>query len=139
MPSLLTEYTRPWKLLTLLAGVALMVAGALADLAPDWDVPISFIMPLLTYLTAPWSMRVVLQRRWRHFPLMLLFTWFTVDGVYSLYWHFKAPDVLALMRYDNFITSLPLYGICGLFWLYQGSLSQFIAEVKGKLNNAEWL
>ena len=57
MHPLLIEYARPWKLLTFLAGVALMVAGALAGLAPDWDVPISLIMPVLTYLTAPWSLR----------------------------------------------------------------------------------
>jgi hypothetical protein len=75
MRPLLIEYARPWKLLTLLAGVSLMIAGALANLAPDWDVPISLIMPLLTYLTAPWSMRVVLLRTWRKFPLMLFYTW----------------------------------------------------------------
>ena len=104
-----------------------MIAGVLYNLAPDWDVPINLIMPLLTYLTAPWSMRVILQRRWRQFPLMLLYTWFSVDGSY---WHFKAPAVLRMMRYDNFVTSLPLYCLCGMIWLYQGSLSQFIAEVK---------
>ncbi len=103
-----------------------LIVGVLANLAPDRDVPISLIMPLLTYLTAPWSMRVLLQRRWRSFQLMLLYTWFTVDGVYWLYWQ----AVLELMRYDNFITSLPLYGISGLLWLYQGSLSEFMAEVK---------
>lgn len=130
MHSLLIEYTRPWKLLTFLAGVALMVAGALAGLAPDWDVPISLIMPLMTYLTAPWSLRAVLLRRWRSLPLALFYTWFTVDGVYWLYWNAKAPDVLALMRWDNFITSLPLYGICGGIWLYQGSLSELAAEIR---------
>jgi len=32
MSSLLIEYARPWKLLTLLAGVSLMIAGALASM-----------------------------------------------------------------------------------------------------------
>jgi hypothetical protein len=42
--ALLTEYTRPWKLITFAIGMALSVVGALYNLAPDWDVPISFIM-----------------------------------------------------------------------------------------------
>src|ERR1700712_3642505 len=53
------ECLRPWKLFTLAVGVALLVLGALLDIAPDWDIPISFIMALLAYLTAPWSLRVL--------------------------------------------------------------------------------
>ena len=67
-PSPLLEYLRPWKLFTLAAGIALLVIGALRKIAPDWDIPISFIMALLAYLTAPWSLRVLLQRRWKLLP-----------------------------------------------------------------------
>ena len=83
-PSPLLEYLRPWKLFTLAAGIALLVIGAQRKIAPDWDIPISFIMALLAYLTAPWSLRVLLQRRWKLLPLALLATWFTVDGCYEI-------------------------------------------------------
>lgn len=82
------------------------------------------------YLTAPWSMRVILEKQWKSIPLMLFFTWFTVDGCYWIYWHFKDPQALELMREANFPASLSLYGMCGLVWYYQGSLKQFVAEVK---------
>ena len=59
----MSEYTRPWKLFSLAIGIALLIAGAFYYDAPDWDVPISLIMGLLAYLTAPWSMRVMLERR----------------------------------------------------------------------------
>lgn len=127
---LLREYKRPWKLFTLFVGLVLLILGSFYYQAPDWDIPISFIMALLTYLTASWSMHVVVERQWKKFPLMLFYTWFSIDGCYWLYWHFKNPQALELMRYANFFASLSLYGMCGLIWYYQGSLKQFIAEAK---------
>ena len=126
----LAEYRRPWKLASLAIGIGLLVLGAVYTPAPDWDVPISFIMAICTYLGAPWSMRVILQRRWRDWPLMLLLTWFAVDGSYALYWSFVDPEALAAMRDANWPVSLPLYGICGLFWLYRGSLRELSAELR---------
>ena len=120
----MSEYLRPWKLATLALGIALLIAGAFYYQAPDWDIPISFIMAILAYLTAPWSLRVLLERRWRLLPLALFYTWFTVDGCYALYWHFKDPAALAVMREANFPASLSLYGICGVLWLYRGSLGE---------------
>jgi hypothetical protein len=109
----------------------MLILGAFYYDAPDWDVPISFIMATLAYLTAPWSLRVIIERRWRHWPLMLFLTWFTVDGCYAIYWYFVNPQALALMRDANFLASLSLYGMCGLLWLYEGSLSEFFADVQG--------
>lgn len=124
------EYLRPWKLATLACGLALLIIGSFYYRAPDWDIPISFIMALLAYLTAPWSLRVLLERRWKLFPAMLLATWFTVDGCYWLYWHFKDPAALTAMREANFFASLGLYGICGVLWLYRGSLRELAAEIR---------
>ena len=129
-----TEYLRPWKLFTLAAGLVLLVMGALLEIAPDWDIPISFIMALLAYLTAPWSLRVLLARRWRLLPLALLATWFTVDGCYALYWHARNPAVLDLMRAYNFPASLVLHGLCGLLWLYRGSLANLASDVAEELS-----
>ncbi len=122
------EWRRPWKLATLAIGIALLIAGAFWYEAPDWDIPISFIMAILTYLTAPWSLRVLVERRWRRLPLMLFFTWFTVDGCYWLYWRTKDPVALEMMRDANFLASLTLYGICGVLWLYRGSLRELLRD-----------
>ncbi len=126
----LPEYIRPWKLVTLFLGMGLLILGSFYTPAPDWDIPVSFIMAISTYLTAPWSMRVIIERRWHHWPAMLLVTWFSVDGCYSLYWYFMDPSALALMRDANFPASLALYGMCGILWLYRGSLRQFVAEIR---------
>ena len=71
------ELLRPWKLATLAIGIGLLVVGSFYYEAPDWDVPISIIMALMAYLTAAWSMHVMVERRWRQWPLMLFWTWFT--------------------------------------------------------------
>lgn len=133
---LVAEYLRPWKLASLAAGIALLIAGSFYFEAPDWDIPISLIMAALAYLTAPWSLRVILERRWRWWPLMLFFTWFTVDGCYAIYWHFTNPIVLPLMRDANFLASLSLYGLCGVVWLYRGSLGELRSDMLARIGAA---
>ena len=126
----LHEFARPWKLVTLVLGIAILIAGAFIERSPDWDVGISVIMAVMTYFTAPWAMRVLLERRWKWLPLAALYTWLTVDGVYWAY-NGALPDIEG-WREANFPASLALYGICGILWLYRGSLSQFRAELSAR-------
>ena len=118
----LGEYRRPWKLFTLAVGIALLIAGSFIYEAPDWDIPISLIMAGFSYLTASWSMHVMVERRWGQWPLMLLLTWWTVDGCYALYWVFVDPVALEMMRSANAPASLSLYWMCGLVWYHRGTL-----------------
>ena len=50
------------------------------------------------YLTAGWSMHVMVERRWRDLPLMLFLTWWCIDGCYALYWWLIDPQALILYR-----------------------------------------
>jgi hypothetical protein len=127
--SLPKELVRPWKLLTLAVGIGLLIWGSFHYSAPDWDIPISLIMALFAYLSAGWSMHVMVERRWRYFPLMLLATWWSVDGCYALYWYFKDPVALELMRAANAPASLSLYWMCGLVWFWNGSLKELAARL----------
>ncbi|HCI12401.1 MAG TPA: hypothetical protein DFK12_00160 [Gallionellaceae bacterium] len=129
MSSLPKELVRPWKLLTLAVGIGLLIWGSFHYSAPDWDIPISLIMALFAYLSAGWSMHVMVERRWRYFPLMLLATWWSVDGCYALYWYFKDPVALELMRAANAPASLSLYWMCGLVWFWNGSLKELAARL----------
>lgn len=130
----LHELSRPWKLLTLALGIALLVVGAYYHRAPDWDIPISLIMGLIAYVTASWSMRVIVERRWRHWPLMLFTSWFSVDGCYWLYWSWRDPVALEMMREANALASLSLYWICGLVWYYRGTLREFGQDFAKRTN-----
>ena len=126
----MSEYLRPWKLATLGVGVFLLIVGSFCYRAPDWDIPISLIMAFFAYLTAPWSLRVILERRWRFWPTMLFATWFSVDGCYWIYWTINDPVALEAMRSANFPASLSLYGMCGVVWLYRGSLRELWADAR---------
>ena len=119
------EYARPWKLFSLLCGINFLLIGAWISGLPDWDASISFIMAGFTYFTAPCSLRVFLERRWKQFPHALFWTWFSVDGSYTIYWYFVNPDAL-IFRPANAMASLALYGMCGLVWLYRGTLRQLV-------------
>jgi hypothetical protein len=110
-------------------GIGLLIVGAIYTPAPDWDIPISFIMAACTYLTAPCSLRAILRGRWRHFPLAIASIWFSVDGCYAAYWYFKDPVALEFMRSANAPASLALYGLCGAIWLYEGTLKDLFVEI----------
>lgn len=127
MKTLLLEYRRPWKLATFALGLGLLLVGADLYHAPDWDYPISFLMATLTYLTAPWSLGVLRERRWQWIPLALFWYYFTVDGCYWLYWHHFNPDALD-MREANFYASSCLYGLCGFIWLHNGPLKELVKQ-----------
>lgn len=122
----LTECLRPWKLGAFVVGLGLLIVGSYLFPAPDWDIPISIIMAGFTYLTAGWSMHVMAERCWRDWPLMLVLTWWCVDGCYALYWSIVDPQALAFMRNANWPVSLPLYWICGLVWYWNGPLNQLL-------------
>ncbi len=127
---MLIEQRRPWKIATLLIGLSLLVLGSFYYQAPDWDIPVSFIMAGFTYLTAGWSMHVIAERRWRKWPLMILVTWWCVDGCYALYWSFVNPEALAFMRDANWPASLCLYWACGVVWYWNGSLRELWHALK---------
>lgn len=95
-------------------------------------------MALFAYLSAGWSMHVMVERCWRDFPLMIFATWWTVDGCYALYWHFRNPAALDLMRSANAPASLCLYWMCGLVWFWNGSLKALFARLSQFLRLKNW-
>ena len=103
-----------WKNCTFLVGLALLLLGA--GYAPDWDIGICFVMAGFAYLTAEYSLRAFIHRDVRKLPLAVLFTWWTVDGCYWLYWSMVDAHAL-VMRDVNWPASLCLYVACGLVWL----------------------
>ncbi len=125
----MSEYLRPWKLITLIIGIGLLLSGANYYNAPDWDYPISFIMALATYLTAPVATRILFKQKWRSLPLALLFYWFSVDGGYWMYWSVINPDAL-MMREANFYASTCLYWLCGFIWLHDGTLRELLSYAR---------
>lgn len=92
-------------------GIALLMVGSFYYDASDWDIPISLIMAIFAYLIAPWSLRVIVERKWRLWQAILSVTWFSVDGCYATYWKFKNTVVLEMMCDADFLASLSLNGI----------------------------
>ena len=126
------EYLRPWKIITLLIGICLLVAGALYFKQPDWDIGVSVLMGLLTYFTAPWGFNVVKDRRWQLLPLVVLFYWFSVDGSYTYYNAFVGRPVSPELRLANFFASSLLYALCAFIWAPQVTLKEVVKIWSGK-------
>ena len=105
-----------WKNVTFLIGLFLLLLGATIWDYPDWDYGISLIMALFTFLTATYAFDALVLRQYKKWPLALLFTWWAVDGCYSVYWYLVNPTTLELMRAANAPASLALFLTCGLLW-----------------------
>jgi len=108
--------------------------GALNYGIGDWDVGITILMGVLTYLMAPWSVYIILSAvRYRlgywylHIIAALIAGLFVVDWVYMLYHTIVGNQTY---REANFYASAPLYFIAGSVWLYRGSLSDLVANIK---------
>lgn len=122
------ELRRPWKLITFAVGTALMLIGAVLYEISDWDFGISLLMPALTYLTAPWAVRVLMQRHWRWLPLAAFWAWFTIDGVYWFYHTLVGNEML---RLENALTSTPMYFGMGFFWYPRMRWGDLLAIARG--------
>ncbi|GAB3253164.1 hypothetical protein [Chitinimonas naiadis] len=121
------ELLRPWKLATLIAGLAWLIWGAYHYQLSDWDVGVSVLMATCTYLTAPVSVRILLTRNWLRLPEALFYSWFSVDGVYTLY-HLDNSE--AMLRSAQWPTSLCLYLLCGCLWLWRGNLAELYQAIR---------
>ena len=125
---------QPWKLFSLLIGLGLLIYGAEEYKLPDWDIPISLIMGILTYLTAGWSVRALIKLRGYWMLLALFWVMFTVDNSYFFYWSIKNAAALDL-RWWNFRVSLLLYFIYGLILYPEGSLKDLFKQLIYAIRN----
>lgn len=128
--SMKNEFLRPWKLATLSAGIALLIFGAWYEQLPDWDVGVSILMAVLTYLTAPFACRVIRYRQWQDIALAAFLAWFSIDGSYVLY---SEAMRHIYVREANAFASTPLYFMCGLFWMWNGAVREFLRSINWRL------
>jgi hypothetical protein len=134
------EMARPWKLFSFMVGMAWLLYGALNYGISDWDVGISILMGVFTYLCAPWSVSVILvcaRDRPRYWPLWiiaaLMVALAVVDWLYVAY-HTAMGN--QMFRLENFYASSALYFLAGAIWLYRGSFRDFVANVRALARDA---
>ena len=120
------DYLRLWKLFTLFCGIGLLIIGSFVMPAIDWDIPISFIMGLATYIFAPITARSLFRRYWKWLPLGVFGAWLSIDGVYWAYWAWRNPVALDTMRSIQWQASSCLYGLCACLWYPDCSLKELL-------------
>lgn len=107
----MNAYLKPWKLITLGLGLTALIFGAEYYEFPDWDIGISIIMSVMTYIFAPYTVQNILKR-----PIIALFVcWISVDFSYVFYNYLNHVDISNL-RLANIYASFPVYLILGIIW-----------------------
>jgi hypothetical protein len=132
--SFFRELLRPWKLFTFAVAMALLLWGAVKFRVSDWDVGITIIMGVLTYLCAPWSVRVLLicvRERprfwWWWMVAALVVALAVVDWVYVAYHTLLGNQ---MYRWWNLRLSSATYFLAGTFWLYRGTLRELRNDLR---------
>ena len=103
-----------WKNVTFLIGLAWLIYGAIFFDYSDWDIPISFLMAFSTYLTADRFIRSIKKKDYPQIVLWSVGAWWSIDGVYWLYW--SLTDKTVMIREGQWAMSLCLYLLCGFVW-----------------------
>lgn len=122
-----SEYTRPWKLLTLAAGMTWLL---LNTAPPDWTVGVSLLMGGLTYLTAGAVVRNLY--RGRCVVLSLLCLWFTVDLSYVWYHSLAGNEYF---RWPSAFASVWLYLLCGILWSPRRTFYSLLESIRKALRS----
>lgn len=106
---------RPWKV-----GTFVLATAALAGMAPytgdpTWDYADSVIMATLTFLTAPWALRVLWRREgWTMLPALV--AWYVSASLsYDLYLLWR-DGYYPVLWFENLVCSGFLYLCGGLIW-----------------------
>lgn len=105
-----------FKNITFLIGLAWLLYGATTFSYLDWDVGVSLVMAFSTYFTADKAIDRLRSLDLSKYPVAILYTWFSVDGSYTIYWFFVDRSVLLAMRDGQWLTSLCLFLLCGMIW-----------------------
>lgn len=103
-----------WKNATFLIGLGWLIYGAVYFGYADWDIPVSLLMAMSTYLTADRFIRAIKQKSYPWVALWSVGAWWSIDGSYWLYWYLV--DSSALIREGQWGMSLCLYLLCGMVW-----------------------
>ncbi|MBI2895330.1 MAG: hypothetical protein HYY06_17375 [Deltaproteobacteria bacterium] len=143
MAKYLRNLLRPWKVVTFLLGTAFFVWGALYwDLA-TWDVGVSFLMSILCFLFAPWAVEFGLdsvRRRPRRWGLRLLAAAAVVymigSGSYEIYNTLRMGHH-PITYWENLFFSVPVTVMAGLVWRWDGSIADFVRELRRALRDTE--
>jgi len=128
------EWFRPWKLVIFALSMEALLYGALFYSIPDWDVGVTLLMGVPTYLCAPWCVNTLQSAVryqppgwWWKIPVALGLAYVIVDPVYWVY-HSLAGN--PTFREENFKVSYPLFFLAGFAWWYCGSLRELWAELR---------
>ena len=106
------------KNLTFVIGMLWLIYGALFFDYPDWDIGVSLVMGISTYVFAEvvWGglmnpSKLIRDADW--IPVFIAM-WWCVDGSYTVYWSIVNPSVM--IREGQWPMSLCLFLLCGAIW-----------------------
>lgn len=128
------ELSRPWKLISFSIALGYYIWGAYYYKCPTWDVPVSIIMSILTYVFAPWTVNSIcylIQKRPRYWIVKSLVCiaviYICASASYELYnwWHlgyWPPPTYWTNLWYSGcaFIAA-------GILWKFEGTLKELIS------------
>lgn len=138
----LKELIRPWKLITFSIAMGYYIWGVYYYQTPTWDVPVSWIMGILTYVFAPWVVKsayYLIQQRPKHWIIKLLVcfvvTYGCASGSYELYHVFWGIGYHPPTYWINLYYSTLVFIAAGIFWKFEGTFNQLWSLSKSNFFN----
>ncbi len=134
------ELLRPWKLATFSVALSYYVWGAHYYRMPTWDVPVSVIMSLLTYVFAPWVVNLLFylikerpkKSGWKLIACFLV-TYICASGSYEVYHMTVGIGFHPPTYWVNLYYSTLIFIAAGMFWRFEGTLWELLIRLGDSL------
>ena len=134
------ELFRPWKFITFSMALGYYIWGAYHYKCPTWDVPVSIIMSVLTYVLAPWTVKslyhLILKRPKFWFIKLLICVvviYACASASYELYnwWHlgYWPPPTY----WVNLWYSTCAFLAAGILWKFDGTFKELLTNLTADL------
>jgi len=129
----INELFRPWKVITFSIALGYYIWGAYYYKCPTWDVPVSIIMSILTYVFAPWTVSSVyhlIGKRPKHWirgvTICMIVIYICASGSYELYnwWHlgyWPPPTYWVNLWYSSCA-----FFAAGMLWRFEGNFKELL-------------
>lgn len=120
-----------FKNITFAIGFSWLILGAITYKIQDWDIGVSVILAVYTYLTAEWAVTALLDKQYRKYPVALISALVAPYALYIAYWTLQGKESVMLSGNLYLVTSL--YLIYGVSWAFYQKHQQEIDAILPKM------
>lgn len=125
-----------WKLISFILATVLISSVSKFAHDPTWDIGVSVLMSILTYLTSPFAVKsiydgIITKKITQSLVVSFIFIYLSSVGSYDFY-NYVLYGFIPESNIENVFISVPIYLLAGIFWNLETGNNGKILSLKNK-------